>query len=107
MVNRLGWAVDASTEQKQKITGIIQRAADDLRPLHEKHMESRRQIRDALAAPAIDRAKLEALRADHVKLADEASHRITAALAEAAEVLTPAQRADLARRWERRFGGRG
>jgi Spy/CpxP family protein refolding chaperone len=36
-----------------------------------------------------------------VRLADQASQRITAALAEAAEVLTPEQRADLARRLER------
>src|SRR5262245_40862913 len=27
MVDRLGWAVDASSEQKQKIRGIVQRAA--------------------------------------------------------------------------------
>ena len=37
-----------------------------------------------------------------MKLADTASQRITAALVEAAEVLTPEQRADLARRMERR-----
>jgi DNA-binding response OmpR family regulator len=53
------------------------------------------------AAPTIDRARLEALRVDQMQLADQASQRITAALVEAAEVLTPAQRADLARRLER------
>jgi Spy/CpxP family protein refolding chaperone len=106
MVNRLAWAVDASSEQKQKLTAIIQRAADDLRPLREKRVEARRQLRDVLTAPTIDRSKLEAMRADHMKLADQASQRITAALAEAAEVLTPEQRADLARRLER-FGPRG
>jgi|SRR5215475_10953730 len=106
MVNRLAWAVDASTDQKQKLTAIMQRTADDLRPLREKGLDGRRQLRDVLTAPTIDRAQLEALRVDHMKLADQASQRITAALAEAAEVLTPEQRADLGRRLEQRFGGR-
>jgi len=106
IVDRLAWAVDASSEQKQKLTTIIQRAADDLRPLREKHLEGRKQMRDVLTAPTIDRGKLEALRTDQMKLADEASRRITGALAEAAEVLTPEQRGDLARRLER-FGPRG
>jgi periplasmic protein CpxP/Spy len=105
MVDRLGWAVDASREQKQKIAGIVQRAADDLRPLREKHLEGRRAMREALAAATIDRGKLETLRTEQMKLADEASRRIVAAVTEAAEVLTPEQRADLARRLER-FGGR-
>ena len=107
MVNRLGWAVDASSEQKQKLTTIIQRAADDLRPLREKRLEMRRQLGEVLAAPQVDRGKLEALRADHVRLAEQASQRITAAIAEAADVLTPTQRADLVRRLEQRFGRRG
>jgi Spy/CpxP family protein refolding chaperone len=101
MVDRLGWAVDASSEQKQKLGAIIGRAADDLRPLRERHLEARRQAAEALAAPTIDRARLEALRVDQMQLADQASQRITVALVEAAEVLTPAQRADLARRLER------
>ncbi len=105
MVDRLGWAVDASSEQKQKIAAVVQRAADDLRPLREKHLEGRRAMRDVLAAATIDRGKLEALRTEQMKLADEASRRIAAAVTEAAEVLTPEQRADLARRLER-FGGR-
>jgi protein CpxP len=106
MVNRLAWAVDASTEQKQKLTAIVQRMADDLAPMRERHLDLRRQVRDVLAAPTVDRGKLEALRSEHMKLADEASRRITAALAEGADVLTPGQRADLARRLEQRFGDR-
>jgi Spy/CpxP family protein refolding chaperone len=105
MVNRLGWAVDASSEQKQKLRDVAQRMADDLRPLREKRREARRQMRDILTAQTVDRSKLEALRADSIKLADQASQRVTTALADAAEVLTPEQRADLARRLER-FGSR-
>jgi Spy/CpxP family protein refolding chaperone len=105
MVDRLGWAVDASSEQKQKIWVIAQRTVDELGPLRERHLDGRRQMRDVLAAPTIDRARLEALRVEQMQLADEASRRIAASVAEAADVLTPAQRADLARRLER-FGPR-
>ena len=101
MVDRLGWAADASTEQKQKITGIVQRAADDVLALRDKHLAARKQLADILAAPTIDRGKLEALRTEQLKLVDEASKRIAIALADAGEVLTPAQRADLAKRFER------
>jgi Spy/CpxP family protein refolding chaperone len=101
MVDRLAWAVDASSEQKQKLAAIAQRTADETRGLRERHLDLRNQVRDVLAAPTVDRGKLEALRAEHLKLAEEASHKITTALGDAAEVLTPAQRADLARRMER------
>jgi Spy/CpxP family protein refolding chaperone len=100
MVNRVLWVVDGSSDQKQKIGGILRGAADDLYPLREKHMEGRQQIREVLAAPTIDRAKLEALRVQQMQLADTASKRITAAIADAGEVLTPAQRAELGKRFD-------
>jgi Spy/CpxP family protein refolding chaperone len=105
MVDRLAWAVDASSEQKQKLRAIAQHTVDELSPLRERHLDGRRQMRDVLAAPTIDRGRLEALRVEQMRLADEASRRIAASVAEAADVLTPAQRADLARRLER-FGPR-
>jgi periplasmic protein CpxP/Spy len=100
-VDRLGWAVDASSEQKQKINAITQKAADDIFELRTKHFEARKQVIALLAAPAIDRPKLEVLRADQMKLAETATKRVTDAVADIAEVLTPAQRADLANRLER------
>ena len=105
-VNRVLGAVDASTEQRQKVRAIFEAAANDLYPMRQKRMENRKQIGETLAAATIDRAKLEQLRADRMKLADDTSRRMTAALADAAEVLT-AQRADLATRMERWRGGRG
>ncbi|MBV8836701.1 MAG: Spy/CpxP family protein refolding chaperone, partial [Alphaproteobacteria bacterium] len=56
------------------------------------------------SAASIDHAKVEQLRQDRIKLADATSKRMTDALVEAAEVLTPAQRADLAARIQRRRG---
>jgi protein CpxP len=101
MVDRLAWAVDASSEQKQKLATIAQKVTDETRGLRDRHLDLRNQVRDVLAAPTVDRGKLDALRAEHLKLAEEASHKITTALGDAAEVLTPQQRADLARRMER------
>ena len=108
MVDRALWSVDATREQRDKVTAIIDRAADDVFALREKHLDGRRQIRDALAAPAIDRGRIEALRAEQMTLAETASKRITGAFADAAEVLTPEQRSTLARRierWQRWFRG--
>ena len=107
-VERLGWATDASSEQKTKINAIAQKAADDIFELRAKHLEARKQVIATLAAPTIDRAKLETLRADQMKLADAATKRITDAVADIGDVLTPAQRADLAQRverWQRWFRG--
>ena len=100
-VERLGWAVDASTEQKSKINAVAQKAADDLFELRAKHLEARKQIIATLAAPTIDRARLEILRADQMKLAEAATKRVSEAVADIAEVLTAGQRADLAQRIER------
>jgi Spy/CpxP family protein refolding chaperone len=100
-VERLGWITDASSEQKQKINAITQKAADDIFELRNKHLEARKQVIALLAAPTIDRPKLEALRADQMKRADTATTRVSDAVADIAEVLTPAQRADLANRVER------
>jgi Spy/CpxP family protein refolding chaperone len=59
------------------------------------------------AAPEIDREAAERLRAEKIETIDRASRRMTDALIEAAEVLTPEQRAALIekfeeRRWHRR-----
>jgi Spy/CpxP family protein refolding chaperone len=104
-VNRVLGAVDASTEQRQKVRAIFETAAGDLHGLGQKRADNRRQIAQALTAETIDRGKIETLRADQVKLSDATSKRLTDALVEAAEVLTPAQRADLGRRFERQRRG--
>ena len=100
-VNRVLGIVDASTEQKQKVRAIFEKAANDLYGMREQRVQNRRALAETLAAATIDRAKVEQLRGDRMKLADATSKRLTDALVEAAEVLTPAQRADLANRLER------
>jgi periplasmic protein CpxP/Spy len=102
MVDRLARAVDASSEQKQKLSAVFRGAADDLYALRQKRLDGRKQIADVLTAPTIDRGKLEALRAAQMQQADAASKRLTAAVADAGDVLTPAQRGELAKRIEER-----
>jgi protein CpxP len=107
-VERVLHNVDATSEQQKKITATFQKAADDIFALRAQHLEGRKQIREALAAPTIDRARIDSLRTEQMKLADTAAKRLTDALIEAAEVLTPAQRAELSNRverWERWFRG--
>ncbi len=101
-IDRALWNIDATTEQRKKITAIAERAAADLYDLREKHRESIKQIGEALAAASIDRTKIEGLRSEEMKLVNAKSQRVTAALIEAAEVLTPDQRADLMRRIQNR-----
>ena len=103
-VNRVLGLVDASTEQRQKVRAILESAGNDLYPIRQQRMENRKQIGQALAAATIDRPKIEALRQEQLKLNDTASKRMTDAITDAAEVLTPAQRAELAKRMERRRG---
>ncbi len=100
MVAHIAIEVDATDEQKQKLTGIFVGAANDLMPIHAEFMESRQagELVGLLTAPAVDRAAIESFRAEKMALADKASRRIAQALGEAAEVLTPAQRAEVGER---------
>ncbi len=100
MLKHLYVEIDATDEQKQKLAPIVKQAVKDLLPLREKMQAGRKQAVELLTGDAIDRAAIEALRAEHLQLAERASRRIAQALADAAEVLTPAQRKELASRIE-------
>ena len=94
--------IDATDQQKAQITAIVQATAQDLHAMHDQHSGGREQLKAILSAATVDRAQLETLRADHVRLADEASKRIVAGLADVADVLTPEQRVALATKMEKR-----
>jgi len=94
--------VDATDEQRERIAAIVKGAANDLASMRGKHMEARRKTVELLAAPTIDRAQIETVRVEQMQLADSATRRMTQALADAAEVLNPEQRAKLAEKWEQR-----
>ena len=105
MLKHLYVEIDATDEQKQKLAPIVKQAAKDLLPLREKMQGARKQAVELLTGDTIDRAAIEASRAEHLQLAEQASRRIAQALADAAEVLTPAQRKELAARVEKHRRG--
>lgn len=91
--------LDATPEQEARLAAIATAAAKDLQPFRAKMRDARARARQILTAPTIDRGALEALRAEQLANADAASRRLAQAMADAADVLTPAQRARLARRF--------
>ena len=105
MLKHLYVEIDATDEQKQKLAPIVKQAAKDLLPLRGKVQAARAQAIELLARDTIDRGAIEALRAEQLQLAEQASRRIAQSLADAAEVLTPAQRKEFAARMEKHRHG--
>jgi protein CpxP len=103
MVKRMFSSVQANDEQKARAGDIVRKAAADVRPLQEKLRAGRRAEFDLLSRPTIDRGAIEAQRVQQASLRDAVSKRTTQAFADLAEVLTPDQRAALAKRMSERF----
>ena len=101
-LSRMVSAVDGTAEQKARIGEIARAAIKDLQPMREAFRGARDKLAAALKAQSVDRAAIETLRAEQLALAETASKRALQALADAAEVLTPAQRSTLVERWQRR-----
>jgi Spy/CpxP family protein refolding chaperone len=89
--------VDATPDQKTRIGAIVKDEFTALGPLSAKLRANKMDLRQAMAAPTIDRAAVEQLRAARIAALDEVSKITTKATIDAAEVLTPAQREKLAR----------
>ena len=101
MSDRMLGYVDATDEQRTAVEGILDRSFAQTFELVSEREDAHEQLTALLAAPEVDRAALEALRARHIEFADAVSRQLTTSVAEIAEVLTPAQRADLAELHER------
>ena len=83
--------IDATPEQQQKLAPIVKQAA-------------RKQAIELMSAEQIDRAAIERARAESLQVAEAASERLSQALADTAEVRTPAQRKPIAEHLQRRRG---
>lgn len=99
-------SIDATAEQEERIWTIIDDARAELRPMMRDFRDARESLVEILAASSVDRDAAETLRAERIAAIDEASKKMTAAALEAAEVLTPEQRATLAERFQERGWGR-
>lgn len=108
MERRIGymvWNAGGTTEQRDRIVAIHKAAHADLKSLHEARMNGRKNLMELLAAPTLDKAAIEAARSAQMQAADAASKRMTQAMTDAAEVLTPEQRAKVAEQMKRRAAG--
>ena len=88
--------VGATADQRTRIEAILKSSMGTLAPLHAKLEATHGDLHRLLAAPTIDRAALEQLRAARMADLDQASKVLVQSLADAAEVLSPQQRAKLA-----------
>jgi protein CpxP len=88
--------VGASADQKSRIEAILHAGFAPMADLHRGMAQTHASLHAILAAPTIDRGALDRLRAAEIARIDEASRTLTKAIADAAEVLTPEQRAKLA-----------
>lgn len=95
-------SVDATAEQEKQIWAIIDDARSEVRPVFREFRDTRESVAGLLGAASIDREAFEALRAERIAAIDGASKTLTKAALDAAEVLTPAQRAELVKLAEER-----
>lgn len=88
--------LDLTDEQEDKIYEIMDGVRGEVRPLMREFRDTREDLVEILSAETIDRQAVETLRAERVATLDNASKTMTEALLNAADVLTPEQRAELA-----------
>lgn len=101
MLTRIG----ASDAQKTQVEGILKGAFTELENTQRSHHVALGKAHELLLGPSVDRAQMEALRAGQIRSFDEASQRMLTAFEDAADVLSPEQRAALAEEIRKHHGG--
>lgn len=94
--------IDATDEQSDRLWKILDDARAEIRPMMRDFRDTREDLVKLLGAPIVDKAAIEKLRSERLAEIDQVSQKMTAALAEAAQVLTPEQRAKLVERFDER-----
>ena len=97
---------DATADQKKKVTDILQAAFTSMKPLRDQRVENRKAMEAAMQATTLDPAKIEQIRAEQMKVADQSSKVFTKALTDAGNVLSPAQRQAFFKVWSERHAKR-
>ena len=105
-LDRMLTRVDATDEQRSKIRDISRAARNDVEKLTDVLQPLRKSAVEALSAPTIDRDAVEGVRTQLSGVTDQISKRVTTAMLDIAQVLTPEQRAKVAADLETRRRGR-
>ena len=97
-VDRMLDGLNASDAQRSQIKQIAAAAGADLKPQAETGRALRQRAMQAFAAPTVDVATVEQVRAQLSQQHDQMSRRISQAMLDIARVLTPEQRAKIGER---------
>jgi protein CpxP len=102
-VDRTLKRIGASDAQQRQIMAILDAQFAKHAGMAAVHRQIHQELLAALTGPTVDRAAIEAVRADVVSRLDQGSKDLAQALGDMAEVLTPAQRAQLAQLAQQHF----
>ena len=95
MVRHMAIELEATDAQQDKLRAVVKATVKDLIPMREKAQAARLKARELLTQPTIDRAEIERFRTEQIAFADTFTKRVTQAIGDAAEILTPDQRRKL------------
>lgn len=98
-------APDATAQQKVRLAEIAKSAHTDIAPIRAQLREGHKKAHELLMQPVVDRVALESLRAENMQRMDALSKRMLGAVADAADILTPEQRARFHQHMKRRMHG--
>lgn len=98
IIRHVAIEIDATADQQDKLRAVAKAAVKDLIPVHQRAQAARLRARELLTQTDINRADIEKFRTEQVALFDSASKRLTQALTDAAEILTPEQRRQISER---------
>ena len=96
MIGRALDSVGASADQENKVHDIVAARFAEIAPNPDEHAALRKHALEILAAPTIDRAEIEKVRAQAVADFDAKSKAIVSGVLDIAGQLTPDQRVKLA-----------
>ena len=102
MIDHMLDGLNASDAQRAQIKQIMAQASAELKGQAKAARELRQRGMQVLTAPAVDANAAEQVRLQTMQLHDQMSRRMTQAMVAAASVLTPEQRAAIAKRLQDR-----
>ncbi len=104
LVRHLAIEVDATAEQQERLRAVVKSAVKDLLPMREKAQAARQRGHELLTQTTVDRAAIEAFRAEQMTQMDAISKRVAQAIGDAATILTVEQRKKIEDRMHPRPG---